>query len=156
MGKEPMAGIQDFDYTKAQDVFLKWDDPENLIYHDEDHEGHVHVVPSAHLRWVPKPEPEIAPRAKLLHGAVDAITRDRNNTYGPPTQDFTRAAAMLNAMGFQYGEYGIESIEPHHIAMIMIALKLSRLVWSPENEDSWMDIAGYAGCGWECVDDDTG
>lgn len=36
--------------------------------------------------------------------------------------------------------------------MAMMALKLSRLTWSPERQDSWMDVAGYSACGWECVE----
>jgi len=30
-------------------------------------------------------------------------------------------------------------------------LKVSRLSWRPDNPDSWVDIAGYAACGFECM-----
>lgn len=39
---------------------------------------------------------------------------------------------------------------PHDVALAMICLKLSRITWTPGQMDSWVDIAGYAACGWEC------
>lgn len=36
----------------------------------------------------------------------------------------------------------------------MILLKVSRLTWTPDKEDTWADIAGYAACGWDCVAED--
>lgn len=89
-----------------------------------------------------------SPRASVLNEARDLITGDRNNTYGPPTQDFARTAGILTALGF--GHEG-SPIEPHHVAMIIASVKLSRLTWSPEKRDNWTDLAGYAGCGYECA-----
>jgi len=31
----------------------------------------------------------------------------------------------------------------------MALLKLSRIAWQPNKTDSWIDLAGYAACGWE-------
>lgn len=95
------------------------------------------------------PEEGVAPRAALLDGAKALVCGDRNNAYGPPTQDFTRTAGILSAMG--YTALNGRALAPHDVAMIVAALKLSRLTWMPEKEDSWMDLAGYAGCGWECI-----
>jgi hypothetical protein len=99
----------------------------------------------------------VSPRAELLDEAKQLITGDRNNTYGPPTQDFARTAAVLNGLGFRTvrfseleGELVAEDLQPHHVAMILAAVKLSRLTWSPEKRDSWVDLAGYAACGHEC------
>ncbi len=39
---------------------------------------------------------------------------------------------------------------PHDLAIIMMAVKISRLMWTPNKKDSWLDLAGYAGCGYEC------
>lgn len=92
-------------------------------------------------------------RGDLLLEAKNLIDGDRNNQYGPPTQDFECTAKVLSNLGFCFidreGEIG--EIQSHHVAMIQMVVKLSRLAWSPEKRDSWMDIAGYAGCGWECV-----
>ena len=80
----------------------------------------------------------------ILQEAEELINGDRNAQYGPPNQDFERTAKMWTAM------FGRE-FKSHEIAMAMIALKMSRLVWSPEKRDSWVDIAGYAGCGHRCT-----
>ena len=33
----------------------------------------------------------------------------------------------------------------------MIELKMSRIIQSRTKRDSWVDLAGYAGCGYECT-----
>lgn len=93
------------------------------------------------------------PRGKLLEEAKNLIENDRNATYGPPTADFRRAAGILNAMGYR-GNAGRDLL-PHDIAVLVTAVKLSRLTNMPEHEDSYKDIAGYIGCGWECVTEET-
>lgn len=94
----------------------------------------------------------VSEREKLLDEAKHLITGDRNNQYGPPHQDFTRTASLWTALGFEFNGRPVES---HHVALAMIQLKSSRLAWQPEKFDSWADIAGYSGCGWECVVEDT-
>lgn len=95
------------------------------------------------------PLPSDSPRADILDEAKNLITGDRNAQYGPPTADFARSAQILNAQG--YSGPGGRPIEMHDVALMVIAVKLSRLAWSPGKRDSWADIAGYVGCGWECV-----
>lgn len=98
----------------------------------------------------PPPAKVESVRSRVLDDAKRLITGDRNNTYGPPTQDFSRTAAMLNALGFGHHQES-RDILPHDVAIIMACVKLSRLTWSPEKRDTWIDLAGYAGCGFECV-----
>lgn len=95
----------------------------------------------------------VSDREALLLGAIEAITKQRNNEYGPPTQDFTRTAAFWSFL-FAHKLKDGELFESYDIALAQIALKLSRATWSPEKQDHWLDIAGYAGCGWECVVDE--
>lgn len=93
-------------------------------------------------------------RASVLDEAKALTTGARNNVYGPPTQDFDRTAGILNAMGYKaHGPKGpgTRDIEPHDIALMVAAVKMSRLVWSPEKRDNWVDLAGYAACGYECA-----
>ena len=92
-------------------------------------------------------------RGDMLDEAKSLIDGDRNNQYGPPTQDFQRTANVLSELGFRHVDpSGNPSpLSSHHTALIMMALKLSRISWQPEKRDSWVDAAGYAGCGWECV-----
>lgn len=96
-----------------------------------------------------KPMPASA-RESLLDEAKNLVTGDRNNSYGPPNQDFERSAGQLNALGYR-GPDG-RPLMGHDIAMIIMAVKMSRLVWTPGKRDSWVDIAGYAACGYECTE----
>ncbi|QGH75305.1 phosphofructokinase [Mycobacterium phage Quesadilla] len=81
-------------------------------------------------------------REKLLEEARRAISGDRQRDYGPPTPSFERIAAMWSAI------LGTE-VSAEQYAMCMVAVKLGRLVETPNHRDSWMDIAGYAGLGAE-------
>jgi Domain of unknown function (DUF6378)/Domain of unknown function (DUF4406) len=100
------------------------------------------------FRDIDAPSLAASPRESALNEATHLITGDRNNQYGPPTQDFKRTAAMANAFGFSVNG---EPLQAHHVAIFMMMLKTSRLAWSPQKRDSWVDAAGYAGCGYECA-----
>jgi len=85
-------------------------------------------------------------RQQLLREAETLVTGDRNNAYGPPTQDFQRTADLWTI----YLD-GRRIIEAHDVAIMMSLLKISRLSWDPTKRDSWVDLAGYAACGYECI-----
>lgn len=95
------------------------------------------------------PLSEDSPRAEILDEAKKLILGDRNPQYGEPTQNFDRTAQILNAQG--YRGPGGAPIQMHDVALIVIGLKLARMVESPEKRDTWADIAGYVGCGWETI-----
>jgi hypothetical protein len=84
----------------------------------------------------------MTPRQQILQQAEQLITGDRNNQYGPPTQDFQRTAQMWEA-------YLGVPVKAHDVAALMCLLKLSRIAWQPDKQDSWTDLAGYAACGYE-------
>lgn len=93
-------------------------------------------------------------RGDMLDEAKRLIDGDRNNQYGPPTQDFERTAELLTSLGFAHVDANgnVRGLSAWHIALIMMTLKLSRISWQPEKRDSWIDVAGYSGCGYECVE----
>jgi hypothetical protein len=88
-------------------------------------------------------------RKEMLEEADSLVNGDRNNTYGPPHQDFQRTADALTAFGFTVEG---KPLSAHHVAMILATVKLSRLVWTPGKRDSWVDLAGYAACGFEAYE----
>lgn len=88
-----------------------------------------------------------APREGVLSEASTLITGDRNQTYGSPTQNFTDTANVWNTILRRKLKDG-ESIQPGEVAAMMVGLKLVRMVAQPKR-DNWVDIAGYAGCGYE-------
>lgn len=90
-------------------------------------------------------------RRTLLHGAADLVDGDRNNQYGDPIGDFRCIADMWSAYLRRHDNIPAElALQPHDVAAMMSLVKISRIAWSPEKEDSWMDLAGYAACGWDC------
>lgn len=97
----------------------------------------------------------VSTREFILNEAARCVLQDRNNSYGPPHQDFDRTAELVST--YLRGKYGrIEGydvqqlvLNAEDIAVIMILLKVSRLCWSPDKTDTWIDIAGYAACGYE-------
>ena len=87
----------------------------------------------------------VTPRRDLLNEAADLVDGDRNVQYGEPTADFARTAEF-------WSTYLGTKVSPHDVAAMMSLLKISRLTWSPMKRDHWTDLAGYAACGFECVE----
>jgi Domain of unknown function (DUF6378) len=88
------------------------------------------------------------PRAAVLTEAASLITGDRNKTYGSPTANFRTTAEIWTAL-LAHKLKDDEAIEPYEVGALMVGLKLARTV-ADAKRDSWVDIAGYAGCAWEC------
>lgn len=83
------------------------------------------------------------PRVEALREAAKIVTQDRNATYGDPEINFTRTAKIWSVILGQ-------NITNEQVAMMMIGLKMARFAQgSGFQPDTWIDIAGYAGCGYE-------
>lgn len=123
----------------AEICVAKWRDIPVLSFTDR--------MPIKILPIATKEEPkEPVKEEDVLEEALRLTTGDRNNSYGPPTQDFTRIAGMWEEI------LGCE-VRPKDVALCMIALKLSRATWASKR-DNWVDIAGYARCGFLCEEED--
>lgn len=80
-------------------------------------------------------------RVEPVEDEAKRIVRNgqREASYGPPLQDFTRTAAMWSAI------LGVD-VTPEQMALCMAALKISRLVATPDHHDSMVDLVGYMIC----------
>lgn len=82
-------------------------------------------------------------RVEALREAAKIISVDRNKQYGGPEENFGRTAQIWSVI------LGIP-ISKEDVAMMMVGLKVARYAnkggFQP---DTWVDIAGYAGCGYE-------
>ena len=85
-------------------------------------------------------------RYAVLADAGMKINGDRARDYGDALENHTRIALMWGAI------LGRE-ITPSQVAVMMIALKISRLANQPEHLDSWVDVCGYAALGGEFCND---
>jgi hypothetical protein len=90
-------------------------------------------------------------RGELLDEAKLLIEGDRNKTYGSPTQNFQNTAELFTTLLRHKLKDG-EVIQPHEVATLMIALKLARTIAEPKR-DNFVDIAGYAACGYETLEE---
>lgn len=75
----------------------------------------------------------------ILKEALDLTQGDRNESYGPPQEDFKRIAGIWSAL-----KPGV-SFTPQDVARFMIGLKLARDVHRVKRDNA-VDIAGYARC----------
>jgi hypothetical protein len=107
-------------------------------------------------------------RRSLLEHASFIVEGDRNVDYGDPSEDFRRTSAYWNIhvssvflrKAHQLGmpvsdelkDLLESTLDAHDVAIMMMQLKHSRLAWSPTKMDHWVDAAGYAACGYECVE----
>lgn len=89
----------------------------------------------------------IEPRKAMLYHTAELVTGDRNATYGSPTQNFTDTAAFWT-LQLKHKLKDDAQIDASDVAKLMISLKLCRMI-AASKDDNWIDIAGYAGCGYE-------
>lgn len=83
------------------------------------------------------------PRVEALREAARLINGDRDAQYGRPIDNFNRIARIWSVI------LGINVTE-EDVAMCMTGLKIARYASkSGYQPDTWIDIAGYAGCGYE-------
>ena len=79
------------------------------------------------------------------------VSEDRNKEYGEPQENWGRICDFWDIYwrGRQPG-----TLELHDHAVMMILVKVSRLMNSPHNGDTWLDIGGYAVNGYEVTRED--
>lgn len=94
-------------------------------------------------------------RREMLTEAADLVDGDRNNQYGDPIGDFRTTANMWTAY-LQRSNPNAQQLQPHDVAAMMALLKISRIAWHHQKEDSWIDLAGYAACGLDCAERQNG
>lgn len=86
---------------------------------------------------------ELPLRVQALREAARLIHSERNVQYGPPRENFDRIARIWSVI------LGIE-ITVEDVAMCLAGMKMARYASkSGYQPDTWIDIAGYAGCGYE-------
>lgn len=86
---------------------------------------------------------DLSPRIQVLREAAEIISGDRDKQYGGPEENFARIAKIWSVI------LGTEITE-EDVAMMMVGLKVARYASkSGFQPDTWRDIAGYAGCGFE-------
>ena len=76
-------------------------------------------------------------RTEFLTEAENKINGERDSVYGHPLENHQRIALLWQVI------LGTE-ISPAEVAMCMLAVKVARLIQTPDHEDSYIDLCGYA------------
>jgi hypothetical protein len=85
-------------------------------------------------------------REQVLQKAFNLVHGPRAEKYGPPLTNHERIAAGFSVIFNQ-------EVTPSQVVKALIWLKIARLV-NANDDDSWVDIAGYAAIGSEIADDE--
>lgn len=96
-------------------------------------------------------EHDVSPREQMLRNAIKITCKERTG-YGTPYQNMKQTSELFNAYlaNRPLARLGT-TLDAHDMAVFMILAKISRLATTPNHEDSWTDIAAYAGIGFECA-----
>ena len=81
-------------------------------------------------------------REQILNKAKTLISGERAKDYGDAYLNHKRIAELWSPILDK-------DITVEQVYACMIAVKLSRLIETPDHEDSWIDICGYAALGGE-------
>lgn len=82
-------------------------------------------------------------RLEALRAAQSAINGNRDTAYGSPEDNFQRIAQL-------WSMYLRRELAATDVANMMILLKIARSMHSL-HDDAWVDIIGYAACGYEIM-----
>lgn len=157
VGFDPLSLGNSWDWTKTPDSFSLADavdrdltavrQADELCLLPDWNNSRGAKAEKALAEWIGKPVWEYKPEG-ILQEAARITSGDRQAQYGPPDQDFRRTAGMWSEL-FAHMLRDGERFEPQHVAMAMIALKMSRQIHQ-KKRDNWTDLAGYAHCGNLC------
>lgn len=85
-----------------------------------------------------------AKRNSILDTAKQLIEGSRAEQYGSFAHNAKQQADLWNAY-LSDGKGGIRSITPMDVPAMMVLVKLMRLSGNTTHQDSWVDVAGFAG-----------
>ena len=83
-------------------------------------------------------------RKEILSTAADIVTKDRNQQYGEPEDNFENIAAL-------WSDYLDKTIDARDVGNMMILFKIARAQQTGGTLDTYIDIAGYAACTGEII-----
>ena len=79
----------------------------------------------------------------ILEEAIALINGNRAEDYGDAQSNFQHMADLVNLI-IRKADGKLSASD---MALVMIQVKIARLQETPDHEDSWTDIAGYAALG---------
>lgn len=95
-------------------------------------------------------------RKQILDAAEKCVNGGRDEQYGSPEDSFSGIAHLWEWYISErcVDGTGTVDITGADISAMMALMKIVRIAHSPEHQDSWIDLAGYAACGGEIATGD--
>ena len=81
-------------------------------------------------------------RKEILRKAESLVNGPRAKQYGDAHENHARIAQMWSVLLDK-------PVTIQQVYQCMVAVKLARLIVTPDHEDSWLDICGYGALGAE-------
>ena len=81
-------------------------------------------------------------RKEILNKAESLVNGPRAKQYGDAHENHARIAQMWSVLLDK-------PVTIQQVYQCMVAVKLARLIVTPDHEDSWVDICGYGALGGE-------
>ena len=85
-------------------------------------------------------------RKEVLRKTESLVNGPRAKEYGDAHENHARIAQMWSVLLDK-------PVTIQQVSQCMVAVKLARLVVTPDHEDSWVDICGYGALGGEETSD---
>jgi hypothetical protein len=105
----------------------------------------VDRLSAAFSATVRNPPDACSPANTVCDEAKRLVYGDRQKAYDHPAVNFARIAQMVNLLLAKKLRPG-QGVLPEEVALILIAVKYSRLINEPTHRDSLVDLCGYALC----------
>lgn len=86
-------------------------------------------------------------REECLRKACECVNQSRKDRYGNLEDNFARIATLWN--GYLFADRDDMYLSAIDVANMMVLLKIARSYENQSYEDNYVDIAGYAACGYE-------
>lgn len=103
-----------------------------------------------------EPEGNDSPRAALLSGAARLISGS-----GDATRPLRRTAEIMSALGYRHTGLGANEapcpgcgarqLQGHDSAVLLSAVRFTRVTTEPADEANWKDLAAQVAYGYECA-----
>ena len=86
-------------------------------------------------------------------GKLSDVLLNRGDSYGTAKDNHDRASALINTYLKGLPEEQRTNLSATQSMILMILIKVARLEQTPEHVDSFLDIAGYAICAIDAIND---
>jgi len=90
-------------------------------------------------------------RSTILQEAEYLIYGEKNKTYRHPNENFKNIKNLWNSYFIAINQrnaisHNTTDIQEIDVAAMMVLMKIARIATNINHLESWVDVAGYAGC----------